>query len=162
ILVPLDGSAFAEAALAPAASLLKALAAPERGELHLSLVISPDDTTSHHLLEPPTRVDNARAYLMRVADHLRGAYPQLAVSWSLTPEHAVARTLLRVAEGGASDAQSDAVAAAGAPCHYDLIAMATHGRTGFTGWALGSNTERVLHGTTLPLLMVRPQGLAGP
>lgn len=35
-----------------------------------------------------------------------------------------------------------------------LIAMATHGRGGLGRWVLGSVAERVLHTTTLPLLVV--------
>jgi nucleotide-binding universal stress UspA family protein len=36
-----------------------------------------------------------------------------------------------------------------------LIAMATHGRSGMSRWALGSVTERVLRHSTLPLLITR-------
>ncbi len=39
---------------------------------------------------------------------------------------------------------------------YDLIAMATHGRGGIDHFVMGSVTERVLHTTKLPLLVVRP------
>jgi nucleotide-binding universal stress UspA family protein len=38
----------------------------------------------------------------------------------------------------------------------DLIAMATHGREGLQRWAMGSVTERVLHATKYPVLIVRP------
>jgi hypothetical protein len=34
--------------------------------------------------------------------------------------------------------------------------MATHGRTGFARWAMGSVTERVLWSTRVPLLIMRP------
>jgi nucleotide-binding universal stress UspA family protein len=37
----------------------------------------------------------------------------------------------------------------------DLIALGTHGRSGFTRWALGSVAERVLRSTEIPLLLVR-------
>lgn len=37
----------------------------------------------------------------------------------------------------------------------DLIAMATHGRSGVSRWALGSVTERVLRHATLPMLVTR-------
>jgi nucleotide-binding universal stress UspA family protein len=37
----------------------------------------------------------------------------------------------------------------------DLIAMATHGRTGTSRWMLGSVTERVLRSSHVPLLVVR-------
>jgi nucleotide-binding universal stress UspA family protein len=36
-----------------------------------------------------------------------------------------------------------------------LIAMATHGRSGFTRWALGSVTEHVLEASPVPLLVCR-------
>ncbi len=38
----------------------------------------------------------------------------------------------------------------------DLIAMTTHGRAGLSRWMLGSVTEKVLRGSTVPLLIVRP------
>ena len=37
----------------------------------------------------------------------------------------------------------------------DLIAMATHGRSGLKRWALGSVTERVLRASPVPMLVVR-------
>jgi nucleotide-binding universal stress UspA family protein len=37
----------------------------------------------------------------------------------------------------------------------DLIALATHGRTGFSRWALGSVAERVLRSAEMPVLLVR-------
>jgi nucleotide-binding universal stress UspA family protein len=39
--------------------------------------------------------------------------------------------------------------------HADLIALGTHGRSGFSRWALGSVAERVLRSTEVPLLLVR-------
>jgi nucleotide-binding universal stress UspA family protein len=44
----------------------------------------------------------------------------------------------------------------GAANAVDLIAMATHGRSGLSHWLLGSVAERVLHSTGVPLLLVRP------
>lgn len=43
-------------------------------------------------------------------------------------------------------------------CHrheIDLLAMATHGRSGPSRWMLGSVTEKVLRGAAIPLLVVR-------
>jgi nucleotide-binding universal stress UspA family protein len=37
-----------------------------------------------------------------------------------------------------------------------LIAMATHGRSGWERLALGSVADKVLRGTTVPLLLLRP------
>ncbi|HUW12521.1 MAG TPA: universal stress protein [Anaerolineae bacterium] len=40
----------------------------------------------------------------------------------------------------------------------DLIAMSTHGRSGFSRWMLGSVADKVLRGVMLPVLVVRPPG----
>jgi len=43
----------------------------------------------------------------------------------------------------------------------DLIAMATHGRSGFSRWFLGSVAERVLRHAEIPLLLARTGAQAG-
>jgi nucleotide-binding universal stress UspA family protein len=40
----------------------------------------------------------------------------------------------------------------------DLIAMATHGRSGFSRWVFGSVAEKVLRAIALPVLLIRPPG----
>ena len=40
------------------------------------------------------------------------------------------------------------------PC--SLIAMSTHGRSGVSRWAFGSVADRVLHGVSSPIFLVRP------
>jgi len=40
--------------------------------------------------------------------------------------------------------------------HADLVIMCTHGRMGLSRMVLGSVTQRVLSGSTIPLLVVRP------
>lgn len=67
------------------------------------------------------------------------------------PGASAAAGILCVAEEG-EDARG-----AGEPGRSDVIAMATHGYGGFERWAMSSVTERVLTGTKLPLLMVRPR-----
>jgi nucleotide-binding universal stress UspA family protein len=39
---------------------------------------------------------------------------------------------------------------------YGLIVIATHGRSGLTRWAYGSVADRVLHGVSSPIFLVRP------
>jgi len=43
----------------------------------------------------------------------------------------------------------------------DLIIMSTRGHVGLSRWIWGSVADKVLHGTHLPILMVRPAGLTG-
>ncbi len=40
---------------------------------------------------------------------------------------------------------------------HSLLVMATHGRSGLTKWAYGSVTDKVLHGISIPILLVRPE-----
>jgi nucleotide-binding universal stress UspA family protein len=37
----------------------------------------------------------------------------------------------------------------------DLIVMASHGRSGFSRWAMGSVAEKVFHGSNVPILLVK-------
>jgi nucleotide-binding universal stress UspA family protein len=60
----------------------------------------------------------------------------------------VADALIRTAELGEDTGTFQAC---------DLLALATHELSGLERWMLGSVAERVLDGTKLPLLIVRPQ-----
>jgi nucleotide-binding universal stress UspA family protein len=159
VLVPLDGSSQAKAAIEPAASLIVALAAPASGALHLLRVVKPSMTESteegqHHL---ESYLRKAKEYLRATADHLREglvaptvAAHKLTVTWSVAVDVDVAGGVIRVAENG-EDAEG-----AGVFGGCDLIALATHGRGGMQRWAMGSVTERVLGATDLPILIIRP------
>ena len=41
---------------------------------------------------------------------------------------------------------------------YDIIAMATHGRSGISRWVLGSVTETLVRTSGNPVLVIPPQG----
>jgi nucleotide-binding universal stress UspA family protein len=61
----------------------------------------------------------------------------------------------------AGAAASEIVDAAGA-LHADLIAMATHGRSGVQRVVYGSVAEHVLRGASVPVLLVRVAGGEAP
>jgi nucleotide-binding universal stress UspA family protein len=54
-----------------------------------------------------------------------------------------------------SDSPAEAIIAAAKKFKADLIVMASHGRKGLDKLLLGSETQRVLARTTLPVLVVR-------
>jgi nucleotide-binding universal stress UspA family protein len=170
ILVPLDGSILSEAAIMPAAFLVRGLRAAERGTLHLVRVLDEVDveTSAESLGNPQTTpvaarewaLQQAREYLTATAARVREALgePAPLIAWSVVVnpqkgsyEADVASAILRTAEEG------EPVAGATAAARCAAIAMATHGRSGLQRWALGSVTERVLHATKLPLLIVPPR-----
>jgi nucleotide-binding universal stress UspA family protein len=161
-LVALDGSALAETALEPAACLMAALATPARGALHLARVIQPvaaerASKDRKGLMNGEQTLPMAKSYLSTTAQHLHERLaapavtgPGLTITWSVALDTDIAAALIRLAENG-EDAEG-----AGVFGGCDVIAMATHGYSGVQRWAMGSITERVLIGTTLPLLVVRP------
>lgn len=159
VLVPLDGSALAKAALKPAAQLVAAMAAPGQGAMHLVRVVK-HDTLPREVLDPVTKervLHKAKTYLASVSGHVREAIAselKLAVTWSVALDTDAADAIIGMAENG-EDAEG-----AGVFGRCNFIALATHGRGGLQRWAMGSVTERVLAGTTLPVLIVRPQPAA--
>ena len=149
-LVPLDGSELAEAALAPASSLVAALSAPEQGALHLAEVVRLYQTSTEEGFVSELNeeaVERAKVYLARVTERLQAPdqQPRLSITSSVGLEQDVAATLVSLAEHGAGETGA-----------YDLIAMSTHGRHGLERWVIGSVTDRVLNTTRLPILIVRP------
>lgn len=132
ILVPLDGSARAEAALGTALTLLRDRPA---GTL---LLIRAAEATS---LLPGDRVDaqvsvvhEAQDYLDAVAARLRDVKVETAV-WYGAP--------------------APAIVEAARVSRVDLVVMSTHGRSGLGRLVLGSVAESVLRNTHTPILLVR-------
>jgi nucleotide-binding universal stress UspA family protein len=150
-LVALDGSAFSEAILKPAAHLVAALATPAQGALHLLRVVDVSATNGlgNSQAYNESARQNAQEYLASVVERLQNgcaARLRLAITSSVVAERDVAGAIItagkRLGENGGSER---------------IIAMSTHGRGGLQRWAVGSVTERVLHKTTLPLFIMRPQ-----
>lgn len=158
VLVPLDGSPLAETALECAGALALALAKPGSAHVHLMLVVAPDRAMRTYMPDA-LLVDGATAYLEKVAQRLPSEVGDeaLNVTWSIMAQGDIAHGIIAAAE--MKEAHETSVAGENR-VRCDLIAMATHGQSAVARWALGSVTERVLHGTTLPLLIVRPQEIA--
>jgi nucleotide-binding universal stress UspA family protein len=139
----LDGSALSEEALEPALSVAQALGVP------VTLVravptLDADELRRLNELEPgigwrleKELTDEAAEYLDNTI--LRFARPGLIMDKAVRFEPA--------AEGILDYAEAHAV---------DLIAMATHGRTGLRRWVYGSVTDKVLRAGHFSMLIVRP------
>jgi nucleotide-binding universal stress UspA family protein len=140
VLLPLDGSPFAERAVPWAA----AIARKARARLRLALV--------HQVPQPPpldagsvrlyTKIELAlrkseRDYLRRVAARVRAADPIQLATATLTGEPAPA--LVDYAR----------------EMSVDLVVMTTHGRGGLERTWLGSVADRLVRTLEIPLLLIR-------
>jgi nucleotide-binding universal stress UspA family protein len=138
ILIPLDGSKTAEKVLPYARFLatswklpIELLAVVDIAEL--ATHISPDRARFVETMIQDS-VRNCEVYLKRVAGTLSGATTQCTVEKGKAEQVIIERA--EVDKG-------------------TLVTMATHGRSGINRWLLGSVAEKVLRGTTNPLLLVR-------
>ncbi len=157
ILVPLDGSIASKTAIEPAAALIAALAVPASGALHLTRVVQPteNDIVGHYQRNMDDLVQKTRQSLQKTAKNVRDGFEAssvaplgLDISCSVAIDTDSAQAIIRIAEHG-EDAEDDGVFS-----DCDVIAMATHGRTGIDRLTMGSITERVVHATQLPILVV--------
>lgn len=151
ILIPLDGSELAEAALEPAQIMGEVFAATGTYELHLARVIPFLNTSTPDKLREESRVE-ALNYLDRIAKRLAAAASGRAhITTSVVLEIDVADALARMTRSG------ELVTGSLISDGCDILAMATHGRTGLSRLAMGSVTERVLSATIAPALIIRPE-----
>ncbi len=156
ILVPLDGSALAETVLDPIFQLLSTVPASAPHQIHLFQVIATPPATgglrsAAYLTDALQKEERQAAEyaLQALAQRLSRSKPEAArcvITTSVTINPDIAGAI--VTHAGAKTSE-------GAPA-YDLIALATHGRTGFKRAILGSVTEHVFGATSLPLLVVHP------
>lgn len=160
--IGLDGSAFAEEALAPTIQVAQALGGAQGAQIHLAHIIQPVSESDDlgRLLTDKVPAHEAHAEWMRqarselnaVADRLHAQYPLARITQTIVEHGDPAAALIALAERSPS-------AAAGGPAHT-LLGLATHGRTGLARWTVGSVTAHVLEGSRAPLVIVRPAAIA--
>jgi nucleotide-binding universal stress UspA family protein len=152
ILVPLDGSALAEQSL-PYVRLLAPILGARVRLLRVVMDLADEDVfaesmvAAYGVLDPQipqervqqaweTRRKHAEGYLASLALQLQGDGLDVATEVRIGPPAEV------IVETAAAEPGM-------------LIAMATHGRSGLRRWALGSVTDKVIHATSSPVLVVR-------
>jgi nucleotide-binding universal stress UspA family protein len=146
LLVPLDGSKVGEGALPVIEHLVSKLAKGTTVEVILIGVIT--------LLRHWVVVGEASAPVSYTEDELKIIKDRVEdylvkTAESLKSKGVTVKTI--VSTGNAADEIIKAVDDTGA----DLIAMSTHGRSGLRRLAFGSITDKVLHRSKVPVLMVR-------
>ena len=137
ILVPLDGSKLAEAALPVAASLSQALRAP----VTLLHVIEQDAPEAVHRDRHLTGADQAERYLAEVA---KSCFPvKTKVDWHVHTA-AVADVARSIIDHSADEFQPD------------LIILTSHGNSGMHDLFFGNIAQQVAAGSGTPVLLIKP------
>ncbi|MGH7301940.1 MAG: universal stress protein [Candidatus Rokuibacteriota bacterium] len=138
VLVPLDGSRLAEGII----PFILQIAGPLDLEVALVRVVQPIapqaiEGTRHFTVEDvPARMVEAREYLVPIATQVR--------------ERGV-----RVTTDARHGEPVTEIVAAARETGADIIAMTTHGRSGFSRLLFGSVAEAVLRQAEIPVLMTR-------
>ncbi|MCH1571535.1 MAG: universal stress protein [Longimicrobiales bacterium] len=139
ILVPLDGSAFAEAALPLALEVSRRTGA----NVHLATVLEPVTSFAYEGWEGAA-VEWSQKYLEDVLERIEGKTGG-DVSHAVLSGHTVEML------DGESREKS-----------VDLVVMASHGRGALSRMWLGSVVDRFIRHTHLPVIIVRPDEDASP
>lgn len=142
VLIPLDGSAFAEQALAPVLALARCVVPDDPYGMEIVLYYVAESQI--------TRPDGAR-YVEEVCERLHGLGLPASVSVTAT-------ALVGSPPGSITSAAVHGVISEPSyPRRFDLVAMATHGRGGFQRWLYGSVAEYVLSRVAVPTVLVHPK-----
>lgn len=157
ILVTLDGSAFSEAILPSISQLLTLFPTTTPHRLHLlRVVIDPPALGTFGseayaiALQQKEEIQRAEVYLQGIA-HKLASETGFIVTMSVVTRSDPAAVILQLAHSTSSE-QGEGIQ----DVEYDLVAMATHGRSGVRRVLLGSVTEKVFGATTLPLFVICP------
>jgi nucleotide-binding universal stress UspA family protein len=136
LLCPIDFSEHSEQALKVAVKLAAAVRA------HLTLVTVTDpllDAAARAAGTADTIAAQTQAELKATFDRVAGGGPVPVIDVALA-----------VAVGK----PAEEIVRRAAECGADLIVMGTHGRGAAQRWLMGSTTERVLHHSPVPVLVV--------
>jgi nucleotide-binding universal stress UspA family protein len=139
ILVPLDGSKLAEAALPHAEAIAKSEGA-EIILLRIPMIPAMEFFAREPSIALKIQQDEealAKKYLNTKLNELKKEQIQAS---TIMLEGSVPDTILGIAE----------------ETHSDMIVMSTHGRTGLQRWLMGSVADRVVHHAHIPVMLIHP------
>ena len=133
VLVPLDGSKLAEEILTRVEKLVRFC----RAEVHLlRVVVSYQVDPQEEKRERERLTQEAWDYLEKIVSRIRKK------KISAFAVVAYGKDAVQICDFARKN-------------KFDLIAMATHGRSGLSRWALGSVADKVLHCSNVPVMLFR-------
>lgn len=152
ILVPLDGSKPSEAVL----PYVENLASKLKSNISLVTVVEPP----YHIYPYTDGLDYySGAGIVRVPFTEEEIKPlkEMAVKYIKGVNDKLTAGGINSSYGVKVGSPGEEIAREETEMHPDLVAMSTHGHSGFGRWDHGSITDKVLHHGITPLLLIRPQ-----
>lgn len=146
ILAPLDGSKVGEAALPYIEGLVAKLVAAGEVEVTLIQVVS---SLVHYVVVGEEAV--RAPYTPQEIEQMKKNASQYLTEAGAALRLKGVTTKVRVAVGHAAEE----ILKAADELNVDMIAISSHGRSGLSRLAFGSVTDKVLHGSSKPVLVVR-------
>lgn len=143
ILCPLDGSREGEAAL----PYVETMAKKTKAEVVLLQVVVPQYEIALAEGYTPTVVNLSKEYI----EHVSAA----ARKYLNTVKDRLDKSKIMISCEVEVGSPAQKIVDYAAENNINLIAMSTHGRSGIGRWLIGSVSDKVLHATDIPVLMVR-------
>jgi len=143
MLVPLDGSELAEEVLPHVETLAK-----QRADELVDVVL---------LTVLEFQILSTSYYGKRLQEQEELEYRKRAEQYLAGVEIRLVKRGLRVKSEVLQGKPADEIVDYVNRNHFNLIVMATHGLSGLARWAYGSVADRVLHGVSSPIFLVRPR-----
>ena len=148
VLLPLDGSPFSETPIPSVEELLKGTEA----EIVLTVISEPPLVPSYgdRPINPTWERHQATLWAdmqKQASEYLKKLEAEIEKRGAKAKSQVIQGELGKVAEGIMRVAQKENV---------NLIAMATHGRTGASHWVYGSIANRIVEQSVQPVLLIRP------
>lgn len=150
ILIPLDGSTLGEGAISYVRKMVDKFAPEERVQITLLHVIT----------------------AVRHSIHLQGGAGSVSIPYNEEELHGIKgeakKYLEKVGQGlkqnkhvsislkiAVNENPAEEIIKAEGKLSVDMVAMSTHGRSGFSRFAIGSVADKVMRGGSVPVLMVK-------
>ena len=143
ILIPTDGSKLSDKAVEAGVEFARFIHARVTG------------FTAVPEYQVPSEAELMSKHAISLADYERDAKKQAEIALQTIADRARAAGVDYDAEFTQSDRPHEAIIRAAEKHGCDLIFMASHGRRGITGLLLGSETQKVLAHSKVPVLVYR-------
>ncbi len=149
ILIPLDGSELAEAAVPVVQEIISGAKESRKIEVTLLQVVGSKSEVVPGPLPGVVRIPYNESELAQINKSVTDYLYTIGAALRKDP-NVITKTLMKV-----GDDTADQILKTSDELNIDLIVISTHGRSGISRWAYGSVADKILRSGNTPILMIR-------